>query len=202
MLEVQLPNIKFNFWKSSDQRLFDLALAGIRLDQVRCPKCGAICCFTPSKSYQRMMITTSSGRRSNTRVVVPRVRCSSCGRTHALIPENLIPYGSYSLRFVFTVLLSYLHRHGSVSEFCDHWQISISTLYGGIHLSSCHYSLLADVFHRIHWITEQAVHELIKTPDFPDRFFRQFRFAFLQASFVTPFQQMVSGTGFSPGPGT
>lgn len=138
MLEVQLPNIKFNFWKSSDQRLFDLALAGIRLDQVRCPKCGAIGCFTPCKCYQRMMITTSSGRRSNTRPVVPHVRCSSCGRTHALIPENLIPYGSYSLRFVFTVLLSYLHRHGSVSEFCDHWQISISTLYGWIHLFSCH----------------------------------------------------------------
>lgn len=202
MIEVQLPNIKFNFWKSSDQRLFDLALAGIRLHQVRCPKCGAIGCCTPFKSYQRMMITTSGGRRINTWVVVPRVRCSSCGHTHALIPENLIPYGSYSIRFVFTILLSYLHRHSSVSEFCDHWQISISTLYGWIHLFSRHYSLLADVFHRIHWVTEQALHELMKTPDFLDRFFRQFRFAFLQASFVTPSRQTVPGSGFSPGPGT
>ena len=82
MIEVQLPNIKFDFWKSSDQRLFDLALAGIQLHQVRCPKCGAIGCCTPFKSYQRMMITISGGSRTNTRIVVPRVRCFSCGHTH------------------------------------------------------------------------------------------------------------------------
>ena len=46
--------------------------------------------------YDRNMITISEGLRLNLTVSVPRIKCG-CGRTHAIIPDILIPYGSYSL---------------------------------------------------------------------------------------------------------
>ena len=60
---------------------------------------------------------------------VLRVKCTSCGHTHALLPEMLIPYSSYSLRFILTVLENYfLHIH-PVEVICETYQISHSTLY-------------------------------------------------------------------------
>ena len=53
------------------------------------------------------MVTLKNHRPVTVVLRVPRVKCTSCGRTHALLPEMLIPYSSYSLRFVLTVLEAY-----------------------------------------------------------------------------------------------
>ena len=58
-----------------------------------------------------------------------RYLCSSCGHTHALLPSTLVPYSSYSLRFILTVLRAYFLGLKGVQQICDRAGISVSTLY-------------------------------------------------------------------------
>ena len=50
--------------------------------------------------YSRNVIT----RYSINRIDILRVKCPSCGKTHAVLPSFLIPYYQYSLEFIFECL--------------------------------------------------------------------------------------------------
>ena len=58
-----------------------------------------------------------------------RFKCSSCGTTHALLPDVLIPYSPYSLRFKLVVLIACFERDTTIVAACDHFGIAVSTLY-------------------------------------------------------------------------
>ncbi|WP_276624136.1 DUF6431 domain-containing protein [Syntrophomonas wolfei] len=60
--------------------------------------------------------------------------CKSCGHTHAILPEVIIPYRSYSILFILTVLRDYYTRSDDIWEIGDKYQIAVSTLYLWIHL--------------------------------------------------------------------
>ena len=60
-------------------------------------------------------------------------------------PEMLIPYSSYSLRFVLTVLEDYfLHVH-TVEQICETYQIAHSTLYVFRNLFLSHKQLILGI---------------------------------------------------------
>ena len=126
--------IKLNQLHFSDQQLFDMAVSRFDLSRCTCPTCGSIGQFRIFYSYERSLITISEGKREEKSISVSRFLCESCNHTHALLPDILIPYGSYSLRFILTILLAYLKRTDTVAAFCEHWHISVSTLYAWIHL--------------------------------------------------------------------
>ena len=50
--------------------------------------------------YSRNVITKYTIERIN----ILRVKCPSCGKTHAILPSFLIPYYQYSLDFIFECL--------------------------------------------------------------------------------------------------
>ena len=54
----------------------------------RCPKCGAAGNYSGHGGYERWLDDGSGARR----VRVNRVRCLSCGKTHALIWKDMVPY--------------------------------------------------------------------------------------------------------------
>lgn len=151
-----------------------------KLSQIRCPTCGAIGRCSNAGRYRRMMITIANGERSEVEMAVPRVRCESCKRTHSLLADVLIPNGSYTLRFVLHVLCAYLHRTEPVARLCEHWAISVSTLYGWIHLFSEQYNLWARIFEQISWVMEAALEKVGDISGFPAQFFRRFQFCFMQ----------------------
>ena len=62
-------------------------------------------------------------------VIIDRYICPICGRTHALLPDAIIPYSRYSLRFKLDAINAYSHRSGSVETLCAQIGIAISTLY-------------------------------------------------------------------------
>lgn len=62
-------------------------------------------------------------------VTVQRYRCSSCVHTHALLPNPLVPYSAYSLRFILLVLRDCFLQSAYVQEICERAEISVSTLY-------------------------------------------------------------------------
>ena len=130
MIRAKSISGKLNLINISDQQLFDCCIADFNPSMHICPNCGAIGWFSHAASYERTMITVIRGKRQEISVAVPRLKCESCSHTHAILPDCLIPFGSYSVRFVLQILLTYLNRNCTVAALCDKWQISISTLYG------------------------------------------------------------------------
>lgn len=93
-----------------------------------CPYCGAKGTCQPRGSYERSLVTFPDGRPEVIRLRVPRVQCS-CGRSHALLPDFIVPYLSYSLPMILQVLCDYFDRHLTVRGICTKYLITPPVLY-------------------------------------------------------------------------
>lgn len=85
--------------------------------------------WTRHDNYERYIIAFEKGKSITYGVEIERYKCSSCGHTHAIIPEFLIPYRSYSLFFILTVLKEYFKKSLTVMKICEKYGIAVSTLY-------------------------------------------------------------------------
>lgn len=175
---------KLNSIKLSDKQLFDLCLSNLDISHQVCPCCGSCGPHSIYSSYNRTMITFSGGHRANLEVSIPRIKCH-CGHTHAIIPDVLIPYGSYSLRFILIVLFKYLVRSCSISELCDKYQISKSTLYEWIHLFINHFNLWSGRINEIKVLCLSAISTIKSYECLPNQFFLTFRHSFMQSRHKT-----------------
>ena len=182
MIREKAIFIKLNQSHISDLQLFESAVSAFKVAKCSCPSCGAVGRFKKIRPYERDMISVDHGARTDHRLSVRRFLCESCGHTHALLPDVLIPYGSYSLRFILTVLLSYLERACTVTELCEHWRIAVSTLYEWIHLFIDQFNAWCRILDRIIWVCKDAVDAVTSTTAFPLSFFSRFGFSFLQGT--------------------
>lgn len=94
-----------------------------------CPVCHAKACLSPFATYTRYLVEWMDGFPVTHEITVQRYQCSSCGCTHALLSSALVPYSSYSLRFILLVLRDYFLHRACVQKICEHAGISVSTLY-------------------------------------------------------------------------
>jgi len=168
--------------ETSDETFLFHALKSFRPSRMRCPACGIPGGHRRRCSYKRWMISVMDGRRCEKQVRISLYICPSCGRSHAVIPDVLIPFASYSLRFILSVLRSYLERSSTVRVLCARWQISASTLYTWIHLFSHHFSAWRGILYRIRRVELCALDDVVNTTAFPSAFFHRFGFSFLQPS--------------------
>ena len=166
---------KLNQIKISDKELLYEATPSFE----SCPACGAFGCCSPHASYTRWMISIQNGKREETLLTIDRVICT-CGHTHALLPDVLIPYGSYSLRFILHVLRAYLNRNGTVAALCEGFRIAVSTLYAWIDLFNEHANLWLSVLERFTRVTRQVLDFFEDIDALPHSFFRRYGFSFLQ----------------------
>lgn len=120
---------KLNQISFSDRQWLEKETGSLSHTDGNCPVCHAHACMSPFASYTRYLVEWHDEEPSVHEVTVQRYRCSSCGHTHALLSSALVPYSSYSLRFILTVLRSYFLRLGSVEQLCASAGISVSTLY-------------------------------------------------------------------------
>lgn len=180
MIRVKTILGKIFSLKFSDKQLFSSVTEQFRPHDVVCPICGAKSSCSSHGFYSRILISIENGSRMEASISIPRVFCHSCRHTHAILSDVLIPYASYSLRFILTVLWKYLHRTTSVETFCNTWQISISTLYGWIHLFEKQGSLWLGILHKFSVINDSSFLIICSLEDFPSAFFSRFRFSFMQ----------------------
>lgn len=94
-----------------------------------CPACHARMSMGPFAPYRRYLVELENGQPVTHTVTVQRYRCGSSGHTHALLPSMLVPYSSYSLRFILGVLRAYFLRTDTVTGICGQAGIAVSTLY-------------------------------------------------------------------------
>jgi transposase-like protein len=79
--------------------------------------------------YSRGIVSLVRGGIDERRISPLRFKCTSCGATHALLPDILIPYSPYSLRFKLSALSAYFERDTTVAAVCERFGIAVSTLY-------------------------------------------------------------------------
>ena len=172
--------VKLSSIRCSDMELYLNATKDIKVSKFTCPCCNASGQCEYISPYKRTMISAADDTPKVQYLSIKRVRCNSCNHTHAILPDILIPYGSYSIRFILIILTKYLHRKTSVAAFCNMWHIAVSTLYSWIHLFIDHYSAFVSALDRISSISEKAVTSVEGHDTFIDDFFQRFRFHFLQ----------------------
>jgi len=171
---------KLNSINNSDFRIFKNAQDSIVIALEVCPVCGAkhLCSF--HASYERDMIVIENSSVVCHNISISRVICSSCGRSHALLPDVLIPYGSYSLFFILRVLrLYYLHSY-TIVKLCLLYSISISTLYAWVHLFQKQKALWIGFLSNLETSALSFLTLLMDTTSFTVKFFQSFHFSFLQ----------------------
>lgn len=172
----------------SDKILFHNSIKDFRPHDHVCPHCNAKGNFSLHAYYHRDFISIKNGKRNICSVRIPRFKCESCNHTHAILPDILIPYGSYTLRFILTILLKYVNRSCSVEVFCAKWEISISTLYNWIHLFELHGTLWLGVLKQISKINSEHLSEVCNILDFPELFYKKFYFSFMQMRKTTDYR--------------
>lgn len=118
--------------KKDDYLLYQLYSKNATLDKLLCayPDCSSTGSYTSAGSYTRSLICYTNETVERHFICVERLECTSCGHTHALLPSVIIPYSPFSFHFLISLLYDFItHKYESVASLCDHYDISISTLY-------------------------------------------------------------------------
>jgi len=94
-----------------------------------CPSCNAFHSFTRHATYSRNICFLNSGKIEEHKINILRLLCNSCGRTHAILPADTVPYLIYSFSCVFQVLIKHFVDEQSVLEISNINLISFQVIY-------------------------------------------------------------------------
>lgn len=131
MIRKNPINCKLIELKSSKKSGFDVfneTIEGFREEEEVCPTCGRKGDCKVFASYKRYLIDFESGKPQVREIEIPRVICS-CGSSHAILPDPIIPYNQYSLFYILVVLAVYSCHILTVGHICELYAISPSMLY-------------------------------------------------------------------------
>ena len=149
-----------------------------------CPSCGSRGNCVPHGKYTRSVIEYEAGKAVYRSVEIRRVRCGSCGHTHAVLPDHIIPYSTYSLLFILQVLAGYFLGLETVEELCRRYSISVSMLYEWKALFLEHKELWQGVLENRETSPGAFIRRLLGLPsyssDFSEPFFLKTARSFLQ----------------------
>lgn len=168
----------------SDFSILTDSLSAINFPSLICPVCQATHSCSPHAHYFRDFICFEDNTVKIHCVRIPRVFCSSCNHTHAVLPACLIPHASYSLFFILTVLRSYFLRCTTTASLCQRFSISPSTLYAWIDLFSLHKELWLGVLEHAARSASDFLAFLLDSPEFLQSFFLRFQVSFMQCHYT------------------
>jgi transposase-like protein len=129
MIRLFTALCKTLFENLSDEYIYLNAANNFCCHTEKCPNCGASIKLSYHSDYSRGLVSFEDGKAVDRRIRPKRFKCASCGTTHALLPDTLVPYSPYSLRFKLFVLLAYFQKDMTVEAVCQHFGIAISTIY-------------------------------------------------------------------------
>jgi transposase-like protein len=174
--------------KISEEQLFFDSMDGFNPYSTSCPHCGAVGRFSDYGDYERGLVSYDDGDYVDIRVRPHRVKCLSCRRTHALLPETLTPYSPYALYFKLLVLIAYFERGTTVVDICEAYGIAVSTLYEWKKLMIEHKDFMLGVLISRKTSAMTFLNGLLESDNISDtlhRFFNNCGFSFMQATSVS-----------------
>lgn len=89
-----------------------------------CPICGSTGNCHIHDYYGRSIIDFRHCHKQKENLCIMRIFCDSCEHAHAILPDVIIPYSSYSLFFILFVLGEYFAGLHTVEELCERFDIS------------------------------------------------------------------------------
>jgi len=108
--------------------LFRTVSSQFRVSRLKCPApCKTQGQMDSHDRYERHLVEYDNGVVDHI-VEVDRVKCTSCGHTHAILPDILVPYKSYCIIFILMVLKEYFHTR-TATAISKKYGIAVSTLY-------------------------------------------------------------------------
>lgn len=178
---------KLNFNKLSAKSLFLESMKDFTSDKLTffklvCPYCGAKHpTWSYHDSYTRYLVSYENQDTVTYTIDITRIACSSCKHTHAILPEIIIPYSSYSLTFILSVLRDYYFKM-KIKDICKKYQISVSMLYAWKLLFLQHKKLWLGILEDIYHNSLEFLSSILKfnTSNELHQFFAQNGHSFLQ----------------------
>lgn len=108
-------------------------MAGFRPELQTCPCCGAQGSCQIHAYYDRSLVDFIGGSPVRHSLCILRLICT-CGHTHAILPDFIIPYSGYGLFFILRVLAEYFLRRDAVEKLCERFSITLSQLHRWLRL--------------------------------------------------------------------
>lgn len=87
--------------KRLTQILYDKIIDALDLYQLECPCCGHSGCTV--HAYYERIVKSPTG---SFKLLVLRVKCPACGKTHAILPDSIVPYSSVSMEDTVEIILA------------------------------------------------------------------------------------------------
>lgn len=103
-----------------------------------CPLCGSTGNCHIHDYYGRSIIDFRDGKHQKSDLCVMRVFCDSCKHAHAILPDVIIPYSSYSLLFILCLLGQYFAGRFTIEQLCERYVISQKQFYKWLALWKSH----------------------------------------------------------------
>lgn len=173
MIRLNALDCKLKNTILSVRSLFRQSLEQAPLFLLICPFCGAKGTCKKRGSYERSLVTFPDGKPEVLRLRIPRVQCT-CGKSHALLPDFIVPYLSYSLPMILRILSDYLKRRLTIRGICEKYLVTPPLIYRFKKLF---------LLHKKQWLGVLRDRELC-APDFVEQLqtesYSQFRDAFLR----------------------
>ncbi len=114
MIVINCPSVKI-----VDQKSYDLIIDEIELATLRCPNCTSVGMHVHAY-YERSFI--SFGLKM--KMVIKRVVCPICYKTHALLLSVFVPYTRYDIK----IYLKVIEREEDIESLLDLFEMSLDTL--------------------------------------------------------------------------
>lgn len=97
-----------------------------------CPKCSAKHSLIRHGTYERNISFFSEGSICNEKMKILRLKCTSCESTHAILPNDVVPYCIYSYSFMMNVVIDFFVNEKSVLLLTKKYNISFQLIYSFI----------------------------------------------------------------------
>ena len=159
-----------------------------------CPSCGSKHSFSRHGTYERNISTCVNNRILNEKVKILRLKCSSCNRTHAILPNDIIPFCIYSYSCIMHILSEHFINKKSVLSISKFYCISFQLIYFFISrlitfLKDCIYvlrtlCLLNDIFNPSIYEILFVLKDNSLVDYFPKIFFNTTKWIFLMKKFL------------------
>ena len=128
MIRKNLINCKLIFANTSGKFYHSSCMASFCPEDEVCPYCKRKGDCSVHAYYDRCLIDFLNNCVVTSNLKILRVICS-CGATHAILPDPIIPYRQYTLFFILAVLCDHFIHLIPIEAVCEKYNISIKTFY-------------------------------------------------------------------------
>ena len=170
-----------------------------------CPKCGAKHSFIRHGIYDRNICFIENNYNIiEKKISILRLKCTSCTSTHAILPNDIIPYCIYSFSTIINVLTRYYSKKEKVVSMAENLSISFQLIYNFISrfldfLNSC-LSVLKNLdFTNVSLIPSElvdAINQYQLNNNFLYQYFLNSKWAFLMTKFHNILSPMIFVGGY------